>query len=86
MALACPAEQFDIASRLVTINAHGSGNVNDTYLAVFRTTFSEERVIIQRINTRVFSHPEWIMENMRVVTDHAHAKLESEAQEADRIW
>lgn len=81
-----PAEQFDIAGRLVTINAHGSGNVNDTYLAVFRTTFSEERVIIQRINRRVFSHPEWIMANMKVVTDHAHEKLEREAGEADRIW
>ncbi len=86
MNLADIAKQFTIAGRLVTINPTGKGNVNDTYLAIFRTTFSEERVIVQRINKRVFNHPEWIMENMRVVTDHVHRRLEREADQADRIW
>ena len=80
------AQQFDVPGRLVAITAYGSGNVNDTYLAIFRTTFSEERVIVQRINTSVFSRPEWIMENMRVVTEHVHRKLEHEQDMADRIW
>jgi len=80
------AQQFDIAGRLVATSAYGSGNVNDTFIAIFRTTFSEERVIVQRINTHVFNHPEWIMENMRLVTDHVHKKLEREQDEADRIW
>lgn len=80
------AQQFDVPGRLVAITAYGSGNVNDTYLAIFRTTFSEERVIVQRINTSVFSRPEWIMENMRVVTEHVHRKLEREQDMADRIW
>ncbi|MEI6218236.1 MAG: aminoglycoside phosphotransferase family protein [bacterium] len=80
------AQQFDVPGRLVAITSYGSGNVNDTYLAVFRTTFSEERVIVQRINSSVFNRPEWIMENMRVVTEHVHRKLEREQDEADRIW
>lgn len=80
------AQQFDIPGKLVAITAYGSGNVNDTYLAIFRTTFSEERVVVQRINTGVFSRPEWIMENMRVVTEHVHRKLEREQDDADRIW
>ncbi|MEI6807412.1 MAG: aminoglycoside phosphotransferase family protein [bacterium] len=80
------AQQFDVPGRLVAITAYGSGNVNDTYLAIFRTTFSEERVVVQRINTSVFSRPEWIMENMRVVTEHVHRKLEREQDLADRIW
>lgn len=80
------AQQFDVPGRLVAITAYGSGNVNDTYLAVFRTTFSEERVVVQRINASVFNHPEWIMENMRVVTEHVHRKLEREQDEADRVW
>jgi Ser/Thr protein kinase RdoA (MazF antagonist) len=80
------AQQFNVPGRLVAITAHGSGNVNDTYLAVFRTTFSEERVIVQRINTSVFSRPEWIMENMRILTEHVHRKLESEQDSADRVW
>lgn len=80
------AQHFQVAGRLVTVVPYGSGNVNDTYLAVFRTAFSEERIVLQRINSRVFSSPAWIMENMRVVTDHVHRKIEREAGSADRIW
>ncbi|MFA6093138.1 MAG: aminoglycoside phosphotransferase family protein [Elusimicrobiota bacterium] len=77
---------FDYPGRLVTIKPIGSGNVNDTYLAVFRTHFSEHLGIIQRINRHVFKNPSWIIENMRVITDHVHRRLEREADGADRIW
>jgi Ser/Thr protein kinase RdoA (MazF antagonist) len=80
------AQKFDVAGRLVTIMPQGSGNVNDTYLAIFRTTFSEERFILQRINHKVFARPEDIMANMRIVTEHVHTRLEEEADTADRIW
>ena len=86
MKAALMAQKFAVAGRLVTVESTGFGNVNDTYLAVFRTTFSEERFILQRINRRVFPHPEYIMENMRVLTDHVHARLEDEAAMSDRIW
>ncbi len=80
------AEQFDVSGLLASICPTGSGNVNDTYLAVFRTHFSEERIIIQRVNTRVFTHPEWIMENMSILTNHCHKQLQAESSSADRIW
>lgn len=80
------APQFDVAGRLVTVEPTGDGNVNDTYLAIFRTTFSEERIIVQRINKRVFKRPEFIMQNMRVLTEHVHRRIEEEADTSDRIW
>lgn len=86
MKAALMAREFDVAGRLVTVGPTGDGNVNDTYLAVFRTTFSEERFILQQINKHVFPKPEYIMENMRVVTEHVHRRLEEEADTADRIW
>ncbi len=86
MKAALMAKQFDVAGRLVTVESAGRGNVNDTYLAVFRTAFSEERFILQRLNLRVFPRPEWIMANLRVVTGHAHRQLEDEADRSDRIW
>ena len=79
MRAALIARQFDVQGRLVTVEPYGSGNVNDTYLAIFRTTFSEQRFIVQRVRKAVFPDPEAIMQNMRVLTDHCHAKLESEA-------
>jgi Ser/Thr protein kinase RdoA (MazF antagonist) len=86
MKAALMAQQFDVNGRLVTVDATGSGNINDTYLAVFRTTFDEQRFILQRINKRVFSSPQAIMENMKIVTEHVHTRLESEAHMTDRIW
>jgi len=86
MKAALMAQQFDVAGRLVTVENTNSGNVNDTYLVIFRTTFSEERFILQRLNTHVFPRPEFIMDNMKMVTEHVHRRLEKEAHMSDRIW
>ena len=86
MAVEHIAPLFDVAGRLVSVSPVGDGNVNDTYLAIMRTTFSEERFILQRINRNVFPRPETIMENMRVLTEHAQHKFEAEFEDSDRIW
>ena len=86
MQAALIAPQFNVSGRLVRVIPLSGGNVNDTYLAVFRTTFSEERFILQRLNSNVFLSPEDVTRNMKVVTEHAHKRLEAEAHMADRIW
>ncbi len=86
MKAALIAPQFNVAGRLVRVIPRSGGNVNDTYLAIFRTTFSEERFILQRLNRNVFASPENVMHNMKIVTEHAHRRLEAEAHLADRIW
>lgn len=80
------ARKFAVDGQLVTVEPTGSGNVNDTYLAIFRTVFDENRFILQRINGRVFADPAAIMHNMCLVTSHVHGKLEAEHESADRIW
>lgn len=80
------AELFDVVGRLVGVRPAGSGNVNDTYVAIFRTTFSEERFVLQKLNLNVFPSPDAVMQNMRVVTEHVHERIEAEADTADRIW
>lgn len=86
MRAALIAKQFAVDGRLVTVEHFGSGNVNDTYVAIFRTTFSETRFILQRVRKAVFPEPANIMRNMRIITDHCHKKLEAEIQFSDRIW
>ncbi len=80
------AEQFEVAGRLVLVLPKAGGNVNDTFVAIFRTTFSEERVVVQRVNRRVFRRPEWTTANMRRVTEHVHKRLEAEEDRWDRVW
>ncbi|MBI4051937.1 MAG: aminoglycoside phosphotransferase family protein [Elusimicrobia bacterium] len=80
------ARQFGFKGRLAAVEPIGSGNVNDTYIVVCRTSSSEERGILQRINRRVFKDPERVMGNIRVVTEHVHQRLRREAGSADRAW
>ena len=86
MKAAFMAQAFQVNGRLFSVEALGGGNVNDSYMVILRTVFSEERFILQRINRKVFKHPEQVMENMRIVTSHAHRKFEEEQDYADRIW
>jgi len=79
-------QNFDVTGRLVTVMPTGRGNVNDTYLAIFRNTFEEYQVILQRINSNVFPDPAQIMKNLRVVMKHVHRKLEDDSERADRVW
>ena len=86
MELSLLIHQFDLSGRLVTINPTGSGNVNDTFVAIYRNTFDEQQVILQRVNRKVFSQPEVIMQNLHRLSAHVHPKLEREADVADRVW
>ncbi|MFU8847143.1 MAG: phosphotransferase enzyme family protein [Opitutales bacterium] len=80
------AMQFEVPGQLVALESIGSGNVNDTFRVVLRTTFSEEQYILQRINQTVFENPALVMANMKAVTNHAHKRILAEAEDADRIW
>ena len=49
---------------------YGNGHINDTYLSS-----TEPRVILQRINTSVFTDPQAVMDNICGVTEHLRHKL-----------
>ncbi len=86
MKAAIMAQRFNVDGWLVSAFPMGDGNVNDTYQCIFRTVFSEEKIVLQRLNRHVFKNPEYVMENMHLVTQHAHRKLIEEHDFADRIW
>ncbi len=86
MELSVLIHNFDIPGQLVTIIPLGGGNINDTFLAIFRNAYSETQVILQRINDKVFPKPEQIMANMHRITRHAHRKLAKAILTSDRVW
>lgn len=69
------ASQFAVPGRLLTMRPFGSGNINDTYLGVFRDGMEERQVIIQQIRREVFPHPERIMHNLRELNAHLYQQL-----------
>ena len=70
MELSVLINRFNIKGRLVALQPFGNGNINDTFLAVYRNTFTETQVVLQRINRNVFPEPEAIMANMHAITKH----------------
>ena len=73
------AQHFCPTSPVADVRTLGNGNINDTFLvtASARSAQANDRFVLQRINTQVFRHPEWVMANMKIVTEHIHNKLQS---------
>lgn len=69
------ASQFAVPGRLLTMRPFGSGNINHTYLGVFRDGMEERRVIIQEIRREIFPQPERIMHNLRELNSHFNQQL-----------
>ena len=88
MELSILINKFNIKGRLVSLQPFGNGNINDTFLAIYRNTFTESQVILQRVNSKVFVRPEVIMRNMHAVCKHCHEKLDADARAGldDRVW
>ncbi len=69
------AEHFSHQGNITGIKPLGNGNINDTFL-VSLDDLEQTRFVLQRINTKVFQHPERVMQNMYTFTEHVHAKLQ----------
>ncbi len=67
------AEAFELGGNILDVQPYGHGLINDTCL-VTTDAQSDRKVILQRINTRVFPEPAWIMANLRALLDHVHER------------
>ncbi len=67
------AEKFTPRNSVTTVTEFGNGNINDTYIV---TCASQEKFVLQRINTHVFKQPHRIMQNMRAFTEHVHQRVQ----------
>lgn len=70
------ASDFVVSAQLLDVVSYGSGHINDTFLATYQSNQQQQRYILQRINHRVFHHPEKLMENVLRVTDHQRNELQ----------
>ncbi|MFQ5994278.1 MAG: phosphotransferase enzyme family protein [Acidiferrobacterales bacterium] len=70
--------RFGLHGRLTHATELHRGHIHDTYVVTYVGDDRARRYIHQRINNRVFSHPEQVMENIVRVIDHLRGKLENE--------
>ena len=71
--------RFAFEGRLVALEPHATGLINDSWLASFESPGERRRYLLQRINRNVFRRPEQVLENMLRVTRHLAARLAGEA-------
>lgn len=77
------ADQFAHRGCIIDIAPLGNGNINDTFLITVDSPI-DRQFVLQRINTQVFQQPQLVMRNMRILTEHIHAKLQKTPR--DRRW
>ncbi len=82
--LATIAAQFASQQHVTDIQPLGNGNINDTFLVT--QDIGGEEFILQRINTRVFSQPALVIQNMRIFSAHAQGRLQRTPLRGDRRW
>lgn len=71
--------QFQFEGELIDITPYGSGHINSTFLVRLKQADdSVQRLILQRINTFVFTEPEKVMANIEQVTAHLRQKIVQE--------
>ncbi|MBE7024462.1 MAG: aminoglycoside phosphotransferase family protein [Ruminococcaceae bacterium] len=71
--LFCIAEGFLPTGAIRSIAPLGIGNINDSFLAE-----GEEKYVLQRINTDVFTDPVGVMQNIQLVCAHLEEKIKAE--------
>ncbi len=77
------AEQFKPDGQVVDVQQYGSGNINSTFLV---TLDIKQLFILQRLNTKVFSHPKLVMSNICILSDYVRQKLEESSIAENRRW
>ena len=69
-------QQFDAEGEFFRAEFIPSGHINDTYAVELQTERRQvRRLLLQRINHRVFQRPDLLMLNVAAVTKHIRAKI-----------
>lgn len=68
-------ENYNIDGDLISVLENNSGNINKTYIAKFNKEGKEFKVLIQKINTSVFTEPYKLMANIDGITKFIKKKL-----------
>ncbi len=79
------AERFAMEGEIGSIEAHGNGHINDTFLVTCQMAEGKtRRYILQRMNQEVFKNPKELMENVTGVTTFLQNKIRENGGDPER--
>lgn len=78
-------EGFETEGEVESVEVHGNGHINDTYLVTCRRGSEKpHRYILQRMNHEIFKDPDGLMENVVGVTSFLRKKIEEAGGDPER--
>ncbi len=83
--IAAVASEFQIPGDFLVATHYGSGHINDTWCVVSNVNGGSNRTILQRINKKIFTNPDALMENIQRVTSHLARKVSQESDSDRRV-
>ena len=78
------ARQFVKKGKVIEVRELGDGNINQTFLVTVNSEINN--FVLQQINTRVFTQPELVMDNILTITNHVDRKLANSSLYNKRRW
>ena len=76
---------FNVEGEFRSAKPYGNGHIHDTYCVAFDHGGRSEQIILQRINTRIFTNPVAVMENIERVTNHLWSRHAGEVDVERRV-
>ncbi|MBQ3904822.1 MAG: aminoglycoside phosphotransferase family protein [Eubacterium sp.] len=73
-------KNFDFDGELLDVREFGSGHINRTFIA----EYTDNRYVVQKINTTVFKNPDELMQNVFAVTDYLREVIEANGGDSER--
>ncbi len=75
---------FALNGTLISCERYGEGHINETYLAKVQNGADEVWYILQRINSKLFTNVDKLMNNIHLVTDFNRQKISARGGNPDR--
>ena len=75
---------FDLEGKLISCERYGEGHINETYLAVVEKDGVKTNYILQKINSKLFTNVEGLMNNIKLVTEFNREKIIKAGGNPDR--
>ena len=75
---------FEINGNFLSCEPYGSGLINRTYVANYDENGKKVRYIVQRINSKLFTNVEGLMNNIKLVTEFNRAEITKRGGNPDR--
>ncbi len=73
-------KSFDFDGEMLDVREFGSGHINRTFIA----EYTDNRYVVQKINTTVFKNPDELMQNVFAVTDYLREVIEANGGDSER--